>query len=109
MVCVIAPEDSIEDLASRRSGMTRKKMFGGVCCLIQGSVEFGIRKDHLAVRTAPDMADRNLARDGISPLDVTERLIKGQIMVDGTIREDTEELDTWINMGRNFALTLPVK
>ncbi|MGD8353609.1 MAG: hypothetical protein PVJ01_05530 [Pseudomonadota bacterium] len=105
MVCGTAPEDRIEELASGRSGTARKKASGGMCCLIHGSVEFGIRKDHLIVRTAPDIADRYLARDVISPFDDTERAIKGPITVDGSVREDPEELMTWINMGRDFALT----
>ena len=102
-------EDRIGEVIAGWTGVVRKKMFGGVCYLMRGNMGFGIWKDHLIVRTGPDLAEKFLSLDGIRPFDVTGRAMKGWVMVDGNHWEDTEELKTWLNRGRDFALTLPAK
>jgi len=102
-------EDRIEDVIAGWPDMVRRKMFGGMCYLLRGNMGFGIWKDFLIVRTGPETAQRVLDEDGISPLDVTGRAMKGWVMVDGSRWEDPDELETWLTTGRDFALTLPAK
>jgi hypothetical protein len=35
--------------------------------------------------------------------------MKGWVMVDGSRWEDPDEIEMWLNIGRDFALTLPAK
>ena len=102
-------EDRIEDLTGKWPDMVKKKMFGGVCYLIRGNMGFGIWKDFLIVRAGPAAAAHFLEEEGVFPFDVTGRPMKGWIMVDGSRWEDPDELEDWINTGRDFALTLPPK
>ena len=102
-------EDRIEDLTGSWPDIVKKKMFGGICYLIRGNMGFGIWKDFLIVRAGQEKAERSLSEEGILPFDVTGRPMKGWIMVDGSLWEDPEELETWLVTGRDFALTLPAK
>ena len=102
-------EDRIEELTSVWGGLSRKKMFGGVCYLIHGNMGFGIWKDFLIVRTGPEAAEGHLGKAGIHPFDVTGRPMRGWVMVDGSRWEDPDELEEWLTTGRDFALTLPPK
>ena len=102
-------EDRIDELAKGWPDTVRKKMFGGICYLIRGNMGFGIWKDFLIVRAGVETAEYFLAEDGISPFDVTGRAMKGWVMVDGSRWEDHDELEKWLETGRNFALTLPGK
>ena len=102
-------EDRIEELTGNWSDLVKKKMFGGVCYLYRGNMAFGIWKDYLIVRTGAEAAQRFLEEDGTRPFDVTGRPMKGWIMVDGSRWEDPEELEGWLDTGRDFALTLPAK
>jgi TfoX/Sxy family transcriptional regulator of competence genes len=102
-------EDRIEEVTTGWPDMVKKKMFGGICYLVQGNMGFGIWKDYLIVRTGPPAAERFLAEDGIRPFDVTGRAMKGWVMVDGSRWEDHDEIEMWLHTGREFALTLPAK
>ena len=102
-------EDRIEELAKGWPDTVRKKMFGGICYLIRGNMGFGIWNDFLIVRAGAETAEHFLAEDGISPFDVTGRAMKGWVMVDGSRWEDYDELEKWLETGRDFALTLPAK
>lgn len=102
-------EDRISELTSSWPDMVSKKMFGGVCYLLRGNMGFGIWQDFLIVRTGPEAAEKFLEEDGISPFDVTGKAMKGWVMVDGSRWEDPDELDKWLTLGRDFALSLPAK
>ena len=97
-------EDRIEEITAGWPDMVKRKMFGGMCYLIRGNMGFGIWKDHLIVRAGSEAAERFLEDDGIRPFDVTGRAMKGWIMVDGSRWEDSEELEGWLTIGRDFAL-----
>lgn len=102
-------EDRILEHTAGQPELVSKKMFGGVCYLFQGNMGFGIWKDYLIVRTGAEAAEKFLQEDGIAPFDVTGKAMKGWIMVDGSRWEDPEELERWIELGRDFALSLPAK
>jgi TfoX/Sxy family transcriptional regulator of competence genes len=102
-------EDRIEEVCAGWPDTAKRKMFGGICYLIRGNMGFGIWKDYLIVRTGPEAARRFLAEDGTRPFDVTGRAMKGWVMVDGSRWEDPDEIEMWLNVGRDFALTLPAK
>ncbi|UCG39030.1 MAG: TfoX/Sxy family protein [bacterium] len=102
-------EDRIEELTGGWTDVVSKKMFGGVCYLIRGNMAFGIWQDHLIVRAGRETAERYLGEEGTRPFDVTGRPMKGWVMVDGSRWEDPEELEGWLAVGRDFALTLPAK
>ncbi len=102
-------EDRILEATTGWAGVDRRRMFGGICYLIRSNMGFGIWKDYLIVRTGPEAAEGFLAEDGIRPFDITGRTMKGWVMVDGSRWEDPEELESWIAVGRDFALSLPPK
>lgn len=102
-------EDRIEELILDWPDVVKRKMFGGICYLVRGNMGFGIWKDFLIVRTGHEASERLLVKDGIHPFDVTGRAMKGWVMVDTSRWEETEELESWLITGRNFALTLPPK
>lgn len=59
----------------------KKKMFGGVCYLINGNICFGIWQGYLIVRSDP--ATAQVQREHVRLFDVTGRPMKGWLMVAG--------------------------
>jgi hypothetical protein len=60
-------EKKIGEITLSWEALEKKMMFGGICYLINGNMCFGIWKDNLIVRMAPDLAadklkDRNVKR-----------------------------------------------
>jgi TfoX/Sxy family transcriptional regulator of competence genes len=102
-------EDKIEDTVHQWDGIEKKKMFGGICYLLNGNMCFGIWKDYLIVRMGPELAAEKLNNDYVRAFDITGKPMKGWIMVEAGSWDKIEELTRWLDTGRSFALTLPKK
>lgn len=90
-------------------GLTTKKMFGGICCLLNGNMAFGVYKDFLIVRAGEAAAAEALKRPDVRVFDITGRPMKGWLMVAPSGYEEDAALLAWLEMGRVFAATLPGK
>jgi TfoX/Sxy family transcriptional regulator of competence genes len=102
-------EDQIEDIINDWDGLEKKKMFGGICYLINGNMCFGVWKDYLIVRMSPDMAGGKLMDENVREFDITGRPMKGWVMVEERSWNNKDELAGWLDIGRSFALTLQKK
>ena len=95
-------------LASRR-GITEKKMFGGVCFLLNGNMCVGIWKTSLIVRLGPEQAATALEEPNVVEFDITGRPMKGWIMVEPDGLETDEQLGRWVQRALEFVGGLPRK
>jgi hypothetical protein len=91
-------------------GLAKKKMFGGICYLLQGNMCFGIYRDFLIVRLgSAAAAEPYLAQAHVKPMDITGRPMKGWVMVAPTAYDGPEQLRPWLSRGMRFAQSLPPK
>ena len=90
-------------------GLVVKKMFGGVCVLVQGNMACGVHGDDLIVRVGLERYKETLARPHTKLFDLTGRPMSGWVMVTPAGVAGNEELAAWIRMGVEFALSLPAK
>ena len=102
-------EDKIEDIVPQWDGLEKKKMFGGICYLVDGNMAFGVWKDSLIVRMAPALAAEKLKDGQARAFDITGNPMKGWVMVEKGSWDKKEELAGWLDIGRSFALSLPEK
>jgi TfoX/Sxy family transcriptional regulator of competence genes len=102
-------EEQIDALIRSWADIEKKKMFGGICYLLNGNMCFGIWKDYLIVRAGVETAERMLQEKRARPFDITGKPMKGWLMVEQEEWRTPEELGTWLTVGREFALTLPEK
>ena len=102
-------EQRIDALIVPWPNIEKKKMFGGVCYLVRGNMCFGIWQEYLIIRTDPATAHVQLQREHVSPFDVTGKPMKGWFMVAAEGWQSDQEMNCWLAMGRDFALTLPEK
>lgn len=86
-----------------------KKMFGGVGFLLNGNMACGVNKDDLIVRVDPEKHAALLKKPHARPFDLTGRPMKGWLVVAGDGVKTDKQLNTWINEGVEFALTLSPK
>jgi len=101
-------EDLIEDILPE-SIFEKKKMFGGMCYLINGNMSFAVWKDCLIVRMVPELAAEKLNNKYVREFDITGKPMKGWVMVEKGSWNKRDELARWIDIGRSFALSLPKK
>lgn len=91
------------------SGLTPKKMFGGMAWLLNGNMCVGVWHDNLVVRCNPQDWPGHLKRKHVREMDITGRSMKGWLLVaEPGLRTDAN-LRRWLEIGREFAGTLPRK
>ncbi len=88
-------------------GTTRRKMFGGTCHLLNGSMMCGVHRTFLILRLGEEQAAEALRRPGVRPFDITGRPMKGWVMVEEAGLTE-EALNGWIGKARAFVETLEV-
>ncbi len=99
----------VRSLLDGRPGYSERKMFGGLCFMLNGNMACGIVKDELMVRLAPETYQDALAQPHVRPMDFTGRPMKGMLYVGPAgIKEDTA-LARWVDRAAGFAATLPPK
>ncbi len=101
--------ERIRHLVSRRHGITEKKMFGGVCFLLNGNLLVGVWKDSLIARIGKDTYEAALQEEHVREFDITGRPMKGWVMVEPDGIDSDHQLSQWIDQALGFVRTLPGK
>jgi TfoX/Sxy family transcriptional regulator of competence genes len=99
----------IKKIVSRWKDTSDKKMFGGVCHLINGNMFCGVYKDFLILRLGREKSEAALKLPSVRPFDITGRPMQGWIMVDSNGCKSDQDLKTWLDQAKMFAETLPRK
>lgn len=105
-----------EALASRAreelkdiEGFAEKKMFGGLCFLINGNMAGGIAGDRLMLRIGKERYEEALEHPHCSEMDMTGRPLRGMVFVSPEGYGQQEDFLHWLMMGVDFASSLPPK
>jgi len=86
-----------------------KKMFGGVCHLINGNRVCGVYKDYLILRPGEKTSMQALKQARTRPFDITGKPMKGWVMVEESGFKTDDQLKAWLNKARDFVKSLPPK
>jgi hypothetical protein len=101
--------ERIRHLLSRRRGITEKKMFGGVCFLLNGNMLVAVWGDSLVARVGAEQAEMALTEPDVREMDLTGRPMKGWIIVEHDGVDSDQQLTRWIDLSLTFVRTLPAK
>jgi TfoX/Sxy family transcriptional regulator of competence genes len=99
----------IKKIVSRWKGTADKKMFGGVCHLLNGNMFCGVNKNLLILRLGEDKSKNALALPHVRPFDITGKPMKGWVMVADDGCKSDPELKAWLDQAKEFVRTLPKK
>jgi TfoX/Sxy family transcriptional regulator of competence genes len=102
-------ENRILSVIDGWKNVSARRMFGGVCHLIQGNMFCGVYKAFLILRLGETAAVDALSQPHVQPFDITGRPMKGWVMVAPEGLETDALLTTWLEKARSFALTLAPK
>ena len=102
-------DQRIRKAVSRWRNTKSKKMFGGVCHLMDGNMFCGVLKDTLILRLGGDAAEKALELPEVKPFDITGKPMKGWVMVEESGFEDEADLKEWLIKAKTFVRTLPPK
>jgi TfoX/Sxy family transcriptional regulator of competence genes len=99
--------DRIRERLRNHSGITERKMFGGIAFMVNGNMVCGIVRDELMVRVGAANHDEALGRPHARPMDFTGRPMKGMVFVAPAGFSGEDDLRSWIELGLNYAASLP--
>ena len=102
--------EKVRESLNRSRGITEKKMFGGLCFLLNGNMLCGVdNKSQLMVRVGPEKYEHALKLKHARQMDFTGKPLKGMLYIapEGTKRKDS--ILKWVNMAKDFVKTLPKK
>jgi TfoX/Sxy family transcriptional regulator of competence genes len=102
-------ESRIGKVISRWKSTEAKKMFGGVCHLIDGNMFCGVYKDFLILRLGEEESKAALKSLYVRPFDVTGKPMKGWVMVEKAGFKSDKALKDWLVKAKDFVSTLPSK
>ena len=102
-------ESRIGKVISRWKSTEAKKMFGGVCHLIDGNMFCGVYKDFLILRLGEKESKESMSLPFIRPFDITGKPMKGWVMVEKEGFKSDDALKAWLVKAKEFVSTLPSK
>ena len=92
--------DRIRDLLVGRAEHTEQRMFGGLAFLVAGHMAVAAsREGGLLVRVDPAERDRLLTSEGVGPMVMRGREMRGWLRVDAPAVRTKRQLSTWVDRG----------
>jgi TfoX/Sxy family transcriptional regulator of competence genes len=102
-------DERIRKIVSRWKNTDAKKMFGGVCHLLNGHMVCGVYQDFLILRLGAKASAETLKQPYARPFDITGKPMKGWVMLAGPGFKADAKLKSWLMKAKAFVKTLPPK
>lgn len=99
--------DRIRKALAQYSGVTERKMMGGLSFMLRGHMCCGALRNDLVVRVGPQRYAEALARPNARPMDFTGRPLKGFVFVGPRGYKSAKDLITWVEQAVDFVSSLP--
>lgn len=97
-----------EDLADTPN-ITEKKMFGGICFMMNGNMLCGVHKEGGMFRVGKELEATALQIDGATPMNFTKRPMPGFIDVDDDLMGDDERRVALLKLAMTYVGAMPPK
>ena len=79
-----------------------KKMFGGLCFMVDDKMCMGIIKDELMVRLDPELNEKVLEMEGCRPMDFSGKSMMGFVFVDPQAVDTDSKLKYWTDLALDY-------
>lgn len=91
-----------EIIALTHDHVEEKKMFGGLCFMVNDKMCLGVMNDRLMVRLNPEKYDEVIELDGCRPMDFTGRVMKSYVYVEMETLTVQKQLQYWIGLALEY-------
>ena len=92
-----------------QTGITERKMFGGLCFMVNGNMLGGVMGEEVIVRVGAEAYEDALQLPHAREMDFTGRPMRGFVVVSSEGITCDGRLDEWVHRGLKFAASLPPK
>src|ERR1700741_3501234 len=91
-----------EIISLTHKNVEEKKMFGGLCFMVNDKMCVGVEQERLMVRIDPAVYDEAMEKEGCRPMDFTGKPMKGFVFVDIAALNTKKKLEYWVNLALAF-------
>lgn len=91
-----------EIISQTHKNVEEKKMFGGLCFMVNDKMCVGVEQERLMVRLDPAKFDEVMENEGCKPMDFTGKVMKGFVFVDAEVLNTKKELEYWVKLPLDF-------
>lgn len=95
--------DRVREIISvTHRNVEEKRMFGGLCFMVNNKMCVGVEQERLMVRLDPERYNEAMEKDGCKPMDFTGKIMKGYVFVDINALSTKKKLDYWVQLALQF-------
>lgn len=95
--------DRTREIISRtQKDVEEKRMFGGLCFMVNGKMCVGVESERMMVRFDPEINDKVMEMNGVGPMDFTKRVMKGFAFVEIEALQSDKDLEYWVALALDF-------
>jgi TfoX/Sxy family transcriptional regulator of competence genes len=89
-------------LASKGDQIEEKKMFGGLCFMVNDKMCVGVGKGRMMVRLGPDRFNEAVEQPGCMPMMHGGRVMNGYVFVDEVFLNTNKQVKYWVDQALDF-------
>ena len=91
-----------EIIAETQRSVAEKRMFGGLCFMVNDKMCLGVEQERLMVRLDPARYDQALENEGAKPMDFTGKIMIGYVFVDIDALKTKQQLKYWVDLALEY-------
>ncbi len=94
-----------EIIAINHKKVKEKRMFGGLCFMVNDKMCVCTREGRIMVRVDPDKFEIFLEKEGCEPMNFNGRTMRGFVYVNERVLQTKKQLDYWVQLALAFNKT----
>ena len=91
-----------EIISATHKNIEEKRMFGGLCFMVNDKMCVGVESARLMVRFDPAKTDEVMEKEGVTPMDFTSKVMKGFAFVDIASLDTKKKLEYWVTLALEY-------
>ena len=91
-----------ELIAAEEKNVEEKKMFSGMCFMVNDKMCICLSRGTIMVRLDPDLALEVLEQEGVSPMIMQGKAVKGFVRVNEEVLTTKKKLAYWVGLALSF-------
>jgi TfoX/Sxy family transcriptional regulator of competence genes len=94
--------DRIREALADQKKVEEKKMFRGMCFMVNGKMCVCVSNDEMMCRIDPAETENALEKEGCRPMMRNGKVMKGYVYVDAGAMKSKKNFDHWVNLSLAF-------
>ena len=94
--------DRIREAIADKGKIEEKKMFRGMCFMLNGKMCICVSDDEMMCRIDPDIYETALEKPGVRAMIHNGRTMKGFVFVNEDVIKSKKEFDYWVQLSLEF-------